>query len=143
MARKPPDGKLDASGSPLISILPENLEIGSPWLSGSIKASCFSAVPPVKGWNQCVKCVAPFSMAHLFIACAIASAVVRSSDSSLATVFFHASYTGFGSLSFISFSPNTSMPKSSNGFSIFLFFSLATDILYFFSVSVNQKRKFL
>ena len=30
--------------------------------------SCFSAVEPVSGWNQCVKCVAPFSSAQSFIA---------------------------------------------------------------------------
>ena len=53
VARIPPDGKLDASGSPLISSLPENSIITlSP--TGEIKLSCFSAVMPVIGWNQCV-----------------------------------------------------------------------------------------
>ena len=42
---------------------------------GLIKASCFSAVIPVIGWNQCVKCVAPFSMAQSFIALATMSAI--------------------------------------------------------------------
>ena len=36
--------------------------------------SCFSAVAPVSGWNQCVKCVAPFATAHSFMASATASA---------------------------------------------------------------------
>ena len=32
------------------------------------KLSCFSDVMPESGWNQCVKWVAPFSMAHSFMA---------------------------------------------------------------------------
>ena len=55
VVRNPPLGKLEASGSPLISILPEKRANGSPFMSGSKKLSCFSAVPPVIGWNQCVK----------------------------------------------------------------------------------------
>ena len=43
--------------------------------SGARKLSCFSAVTPVMGWNQCVKCVAPFSSAQSFIAAATTSAV--------------------------------------------------------------------
>ena len=31
------------------------------------KESCFSAVVPVRGWNQCVKCVAPFETAQVFM----------------------------------------------------------------------------
>ena len=52
----PPDGKLDASGSPLISSLPENSTTALPslLLLGFRKESCFSAVMPVSGWNQCV-----------------------------------------------------------------------------------------
>ena len=50
--RKPPDGKDDASGSPLISSLPENSMITDPSGEGEIKPSCFSAVIPVSGWNQ-------------------------------------------------------------------------------------------
>ena len=41
-----------------------------PSFSGEINPSCFSAVRPVIGWNQCVKWVAPFSTAHSFIAAA-------------------------------------------------------------------------
>ena len=51
----PPEGKEDASGSPLISSLPENSIIVLPSSSGcATKESCFSAVIPVSGWNQCV-----------------------------------------------------------------------------------------
>ena len=50
----PPDGKDEASGSPLISILPENSLITCPSAVGERKASCFSAVRPVMGWNQWV-----------------------------------------------------------------------------------------
>ena len=37
-------------------------------LTGVMNASCFSAVKPVIGWNQWVKCVAPFSIAQSFMA---------------------------------------------------------------------------
>ncbi len=50
----PPDGKLEASGSPLISSLPRNSAMAPPSLVGDRKESCFSAVMPVSGWNQCV-----------------------------------------------------------------------------------------
>ena len=50
----PPDGKLDASGSPLISSLPLNSAMALPSPLGERKLSCFSAVMPVSGWNQCV-----------------------------------------------------------------------------------------
>ena len=49
----PPLGKLEASGSPLISSLPLKSEITFPFLFFERKASCFSAVVPVMGWNQC------------------------------------------------------------------------------------------
>ena len=50
----PPDGNEEASGSPLISSLPENSMITPPSGDGVMKLSCFSAVIPVSGWNQCV-----------------------------------------------------------------------------------------
>ena len=50
----PPDGKLDASGSPRTSSLPENSSTALPSLVGERNESCFSAVMPVSGWNQCV-----------------------------------------------------------------------------------------
>ena len=53
VARVPPEGKLDASGSPTIRFLPVSCMMTlSP--EGSIKLSCFSAVRLVRGWNQCV-----------------------------------------------------------------------------------------
>ncbi len=52
VARRPPLGKDDASGSPWISCLPENSRIAVPSLVGDMKESCFSAVIPVIGWNQ-------------------------------------------------------------------------------------------
>ena len=50
-----------------------------PEIAGVIKLSCFSAVIPVRGWNQWVKWVAPFSTAQSFIASATALATDRSS----------------------------------------------------------------
>ena len=47
--RMPPLGKLDASGSPWMSILPLNSVTALPSLSGTRKESCFSAVSPVSG----------------------------------------------------------------------------------------------
>src|SRR5438067_13583101 len=52
--RMPPDGKLEASGSPLINSLPLNSATARPSAPGEMKASCFSAVIPVIGWNQWV-----------------------------------------------------------------------------------------
>ena len=54
VARSPPEGKEEASGSPLISSFPENSMITRPSLGAEIKESCFSAVTPVRGWNQWV-----------------------------------------------------------------------------------------
>jgi len=47
--------------------------------AGVIKLSCFSAVIPVRGWNQWVKWVAPFSTAQSFMAAATALATEGSS----------------------------------------------------------------
>ena len=47
--------------------------------TGEMKLSCFSAVMPVMGWNQCVKWVTPFSIAQSFMALATTSAVSLSS----------------------------------------------------------------
>ena len=54
VARRPPEGKEDASGSPLINSLPENSRTGLLSDAGLKKESCFSAVIPVIGWNQWV-----------------------------------------------------------------------------------------
>ena len=45
---------------------------------GEMKESCFSAVMPVMGWNQCVKWVTPFSIAQSFMALATTLATSRS-----------------------------------------------------------------
>jgi len=54
VARRPPLGNEDASDSPTMSSLPENWDIAEPSPAGTRKLSCFSAVDPVSGWNQCV-----------------------------------------------------------------------------------------
>ena len=55
VARRPPDGNEDASGSPLINSFPEKLINTFPLGRGAeINESCFSAVTPVRGWNQWV-----------------------------------------------------------------------------------------
>ena len=79
-------GKDEASGSPWISSLPENSASAVPSPAGPKNESCFSAVEPVSGWNMCVKCVAPFSSAHSFIAWATESARLGSSASPLSSV---------------------------------------------------------
>ncbi len=43
VALSPPEGKEEASGSPIMSILPENSIIAPPSFSGEIKDSCFTA----------------------------------------------------------------------------------------------------
>jgi hypothetical protein len=57
------------------------LKLSIGWFSSSKlrKASCFSAVRPVCGWNQCVKCVTPFSIAHSLMASATGAARSASS----------------------------------------------------------------
>ena len=55
----PPEGKLEASGSPRTSSLPLNSATAEPASVGTRNESCFSAVSPVIGWNQWVKWVAP------------------------------------------------------------------------------------
>src|SRR3954464_14427809 len=77
----PPVGNDEASGSPWVSSLPENSAIAVPSPCGALIESCFSAVRPVSGWNQWVKCVAPCSIAQSFMAAATASASGPSSPS--------------------------------------------------------------
>src|SRR5574344_1844516 len=50
--RIPPLGNEEASGSCCTSSLPLNSSTMPPLKSCSTKASCFSAVPSVRGWNQ-------------------------------------------------------------------------------------------
>ena len=80
-------GKDEASGSPLTSSLPENSMTMLHDPVGVKKASCFSAVTSVSGWNQWVKCVAPLEMAQSFMALATTSATLRSRSSPSWMVF--------------------------------------------------------
>ena len=70
--------------------MPEKSSIAPPFAPGAIKASCFSAVIPVSGWNQWVKCVAPFSIAHSFIAAATGVAMCLASGAPRFIVSFNA-----------------------------------------------------
>ena len=47
--RRPPFGKLEASGSPWVRVFPANSAIDDPSSPGSRKLSCFSAVRCVNG----------------------------------------------------------------------------------------------
>ena len=49
VGRRPPEGKLEASGSLMIRSLPENSITGRPSGPQPKKPSCFSAVTPVRG----------------------------------------------------------------------------------------------
>ena len=85
---------------------------------GEIKLSCFSAVMPVIGWNQCVKCVAPFSIAQSFIAFATISAVSPSSRSPSFIERWTCLYACFGSRACMTQSLNTIEPNNSITFFI-------------------------
>jgi len=76
--------------------LPLNSAIARPSPVGLRKESCFSAVAPVSGWNQCVKWVAPFSSAHSFMALATESATDPSSSVPFWIVESSASYWALG-----------------------------------------------
>jgi hypothetical protein len=54
VARRPPDGNELASGSPWRRFWPENSAMVCPSPVGVRNESCFSAVEPVIGTNQCV-----------------------------------------------------------------------------------------
>jgi len=75
---------------------------------------------PVIGWNQWVKCVAPFSTAHSFIAVATTSAMEGSSGRPSSMVFFRVLKTAFGSLSLMTDWLNTFCPNISIGTASFL-----------------------
>ena len=116
--RMPPFGKEDASGSCWMSCFPENSSTMPPLPSCSTKASCFSAVPSVSGWNQCVQWVTPSSMAHFFMPAATASAVCRSSDAPLSITSHIFLYTSAGRYLYIFCRVNTYFPKNSEGLSV-------------------------
>jgi hypothetical protein len=79
-----------------MSWLPEKPSMTPPESSQLMNASCFSAVRPVMGKNQCVKCVAPRSIAHSFIACATVCATSGESRSPFFTVLRTALNTSRG-----------------------------------------------
>ena len=83
--------------------------IGLPFLI-SRKESCFSAVVPVSGRNQCVKWVAPRSSAQCFIAWATSAAIAGSSGAPLLMVASSFSAVAFGRYSRITSALNTSSP---------------------------------
>ncbi len=83
-----------------------------PSLIGVRKLSCFSDVMPVSGWNQWAKCVAPFSSAHSFIACATSLAMSRSSGLPSSMTWRSSRYVGLGSRSCITASVNSRLPNS-------------------------------
>ena len=87
VALRPPEGKDEASGSPFISSFPLNSMTILPSGEGVMNESCFSAVIPVRGWNQWVKWVAPFSTAQFFMASATAFAQLASSSAPSSIVF--------------------------------------------------------
>ena len=81
-----------------------------PSLHGSRKLSCFSDVMPVRGWNQCVKWVAPFSMAHSFMAWATTFATSISRGLPSFIVLIRLLYVADGRRSCIVCSLNTIEP---------------------------------
>src|SRR5712691_1035497 len=119
----PPEGKLLASGSLWINCAPLKRSIGIPSSSKVRKASCFSAVRPVCGWNQWQKWVAPFSSAHSFTACATSFAIAGSSLAPRRMVSCSDWKMGLGSFCFMAatlnvLAPNTSrtrVPPASSG----------------------------
>ena len=60
----------------MMSCFPVSWSSVLPLTGRVMKLSCFSAVVPVRGWNQWVLWVAPFSTAQSFISLATMSAVV-------------------------------------------------------------------
>jgi hypothetical protein len=100
-----------------------------------MKLSCFSAVMPVIGWNQCVKCVAPFSIAQSFMALATMRAASSSRRLPFSIVACTCRYVSFGSRSRMTASLNTMDPKMSE------IFSISHGPLSVFQISINNKKR--
>ena len=81
--------------------------------TGERKLSCFSAVMPVMGWNQWVKCVAPFSMAQSFMALATTTAALLSRRFPSWMERCTCRNTSFGKRARMTESLNTMEPKDS------------------------------
>ena len=95
----PPEGNDEASGSPVTSSLPQNSSDG-PAVAGRLQeAVVLLGGQAGHGLEQCVKWVAPFSMAQSFMAVATASAMAGSSGAPCLMVFCRALKTGLGSRS--------------------------------------------
>ena len=115
VARIPPEGNDEASGSCCTRLLPSNSSIMPPFQSYSMKESCFSAVVSVSGWNQWQQWVTPCSIAHCFIPAATPSATVRSRCSPL-SIQSSSALRVFASRYFCIFSRlKTNSPKYSEG----------------------------
>ena len=112
----PPEGKLDASGSLWMSWAPLKRSMGAPSSSKVRKASCFSAVRPVWGWNQWQKWVAPFSSDHSLTAWATSLAMAGSRRRPLRMVSCKDSKMALGSFCFIAFASKVFEPNASRTF---------------------------
>ena len=112
VARMPPVGKLEASGSPFTSSLPVNWASAVPSPTGAKNESCFSAVEPVRGWNQWVKWVAPRSSAQSFMAAATESARSGSSAAPRSIVSCSLRNASLGRRARCAPGPNTLAPKT-------------------------------
>ncbi len=108
--RMPPDGNEDASGSLWMSWAPLKRSMGCPSSSKVRKASCFSAVRPVCGWNQWQKWLAPLPSAHSLMACATSLAMAGSRRVPRRIVSWRDLKTGLGSFSFIALTSNVLLP---------------------------------
>ena len=107
---------------------------------GEIKLSCFSAVMPVIGWNQWVKWVAPFSIAHSFMALAITSAAsgLRRFPSFLARRTWL--NTSSGKRCCITVSLNTCIPNKS--VMVLIAFLLIQELVLFYAPYRYLSRKY-
>ena len=85
--------------------------------TGWMKLSCFSAVTPVSGWNQWVKCVAPCSKAQTFMPSAMSFATSSGSGVPVLRQFFHAWNAEPDTYCCIAASLNTLLPNNSGIFS--------------------------
>src|SRR5688572_9566613 len=113
VVRMPPEGKLDASGSLWMSWAPLKRSMGRPSSSKVRKASCFSAVRPVWGWNQWQKWVAPLPMAHSLTAWATSLAMAGSSFPPRWMVSCSEPKIGLGSFFFIAATSKVLHPNRS------------------------------
>ena len=111
----PPEGNEEASGSLWISCEPRKRSstLSSPGMVTlrSMNESCFSAVSPVIGWNQCVKCVAPCAVAQSRATEAMVSAASRGSGVPLRSVASRAWYASRGRRSLSLIRSRTWRPK--------------------------------